>query len=57
MRLLIQATLAATVIVGSTMLFLEELAVTGMVLAAFYMCLVSVVRHRFAASVLRLLTG
>jgi hypothetical protein len=54
---LIQATLAATVIVGSTMLFLEELAVTGMVLAAFYMCLVSVVRRRFAASVLRLLTG
>ena len=57
LRLLIQATLAAILIVGSTMVFLEELVVTGMVLAAFYVCLISAVRRRFATSVLRLLTG
>ena len=57
LRLLIRAVLAATLIVGSTMLFLEEIVVTGMVLAAFYVCVVSAVRRRFAASVLRLLTG
>jgi hypothetical protein len=39
------------------MVFLEELVVTGMVLAAFYVCLISAVRRRFAVSVLRLLTG
>ena len=57
LRLLIRAALAATLIVGSTMLFLEEIVVTGMVLAAAYVCLVSAVRRRFAASVLRLLSG
>ena len=57
MRLSIRAALAATLIVGSTMLFLEEIVVTGMVLAAFYVCLISAVRRRFVASVFRLLTG
>ena len=57
MRLLIRAALAATLIMGSTMLFLEEIVVTGMALVASYVCLVSAVRRRFAASVLRALTG
>ena len=47
-RLALRAALAAAVIVASTMVFVEELVVTALVLATFYMCLLTAVRERFS---------